>query len=66
MKFRGDILKSARESSGWTLEELSEIVEIPVSSLSDMEHNRMSPSHNQAILLSVHLGIRKYSLYEED
>ncbi len=40
----GSLLRALRARQGWTLKEMSERIDIPVSTLSKVEHDRSSAS----------------------
>ena len=54
----GEVVKELRLKKGWTQKVLSEIVDIAVSNLSNIEHNRSRLGEDRAILLAEALGVK--------
>ena len=50
---------------GWTLREMSERTDIPVSTLSKVEHDRLTLSYDKLVQLSQKLDIRIADLFTE-
>jgi transcriptional regulator with XRE-family HTH domain len=61
----GRILRDLRASRGWTLKEMSERSGIPVSTLSKVEHDRLSLTYDKLLQLSQKLQIRISDLFAE-
>ena len=61
----GEILKDLRARRGWTLREMSERTEIPVSTLSKVEHDRLTLTYDKLAQLSQKLQIRMSDLFAE-
>lgn len=62
----GQILKDLRGRRGWTLREMSERTGIPVSTLSKVEHDRLTLTYDKLLQLSQKLGIRISELFAEE
>jgi transcriptional regulator with XRE-family HTH domain len=54
----GSLLRSLRSRNGWTLKEMSQRCGIPLSTLSKVEHDRLSLTYDKLQLLSQRLNIR--------
>jgi transcriptional regulator with XRE-family HTH domain len=61
----GRILRDLRNHRGWTLKEMSERSGIPVSTLSKVEHDRLTLTYDKLQLLSQKLQIRMSELFAE-
>ena len=61
----GRILKDLRSHRGWTLKEMSEKSGIPVSTLSKVEHDRLTLTYDKLLQLSQKLQIRISELFAE-
>ena len=61
----GRILKELRNHRGWTLKEMSERCGIPVSTLSKVEHDRLTLTYDKLLQLSQKLRIRISELFAE-
>ncbi len=61
----GAVIRQLRDSNGWTLREMSERTGIPVSTLSKVEHNRLTLTYDKLQELSVRLNIRMADLFVE-
>lgn len=61
----GTVLRNLRNSKGWTLKEMSERSEIPVSTLSKVEHDRLTLTYDKLQQLSEKLNIRIADLFSE-
>jgi transcriptional regulator with XRE-family HTH domain len=59
----GTLLRNIRAARGWTLREMSERTEIPVSTLSKVEHDRLTLTYDKLVQLSQKLGIRIADLF---
>src|SRR6201986_1971026 len=53
----GAALKALRMQKGWTLAEVSKRTELPVSTLSKIENDRMSLSYDKLARISAGLGV---------
>jgi transcriptional regulator with XRE-family HTH domain len=62
----GTVMKSIRSRNGWTLKEMSAKSGIPVSTLSKVEHDRLTLSYDKLQQLSQRLNIRMSDLFAED
>jgi transcriptional regulator with XRE-family HTH domain len=61
----GHILRDLRNHRGWTLKEMSERSGIPVSTLSKVEHDRLTLTYDKLLQLSQKLQIRISDLFAE-
>ena len=61
----GHILRDLRNHRGWTLKEMSEHTGIPVSTLSKVEHDRLTLTYDKLLQLSQKLNIRMSELFAE-
>lgn len=61
----GGLLKSLRTRNGWTLREMSERSGIPVSTLSKVEHNRLTLTYDKLLSLSQRINISMAELFAE-
>jgi transcriptional regulator with XRE-family HTH domain len=61
----GSLLSSLRARNGWTLKEMSERIDIPVSTLSKVEHDRLTLSYDKLQQLSQRLNIRMSELFAD-
>lgn len=61
----GRILRDLRNHRGWTLKEMSERSGIPVSTLSKVEHDRLTLTYDKLLQLSQKLNIRMSELFAE-
>lgn len=61
----GALLKGLRARNGWTLKEMSERSGIPVSTLSKVEHDRLTLTYDKLLQLSQRLNIRMSELFAE-
>ena len=62
----GSLLRSLRARHGWTLKQMSEQSGIPVSTLSKVEHDRLTLTYDKLQLLSRRLGMRMSELFAEE
>lgn len=62
----GSLLKGLRARHGWTLKQMSAKSGIPVSTLSKVEHDRLTLSYDKLQQLSRRLGMRMSELFAED
>ena len=61
----GKLLRALRSHNGWTLREMSDRSGIPVSTLSKVEHDRLTLTYDKLQQLSQRLGIRMSELFAE-
>lgn len=61
----GALMRSVRSREGWTLKEMSARSGIPVSTLSKVEHDRLTLTYDKLYLLSQRLGMRMSELFAE-
>ena len=61
----GSLLRGLRTRNGWTLKQMSEESGIPVSTLSKVEHDRLTLTYDKLLQLSQRLGIRLSELFAE-
>ena len=61
----GALLRSLRDREGLTLKQMSEKSGIPVSTLSKVEHDRLTLSYDKLYQLSQRLGVRMSDLFAE-
>ncbi len=61
----GTVLRAIRTRNDWTLKEMSDRCGIPVSTLSKVEHDRLTLSYDKLQLLSRRLNIRMSDLFAE-
>ena len=61
----GSLLHALRLRKGWTLKEMSERSGIPVSTLSKVEHDRLTLTYDKLLQLSQKLNIRMSELFAE-
>lgn len=61
----GSLLKALRARNDWTLKEMSERVGIPLSTLSKVEHDRLSLTYAKLQQISQRLNIRMSELFAE-
>ena len=62
----GALLRGLRHREGWTLKEMSAKSGIPFSTLSKIEHDRLTLSFDKLQHLSQRLGLRMSELFAED
>ncbi len=62
----GALLKGLRNRNGWTLKQMSERSGIPVSTLSKVEHDRLTLTYDKLQQLSERLNIRMSELFVEE
>ncbi len=62
----GEVMRGIRTRNGWTLKEMSARSGIPVSTLSKVEHDRLTLSYDKLQQLSQRLKIRMSDLFAED
>src|ERR1700691_567451 len=61
----GSLLRSLRSRNGWTLKEMSQRTSIPVSTLSKVEHDRLTLTYDKLVQLSQRLNIRVSELFAD-
>ena len=61
----GLLLRSLRNREGWTLKQMSDKSGIPVSTLSKVEHDRLTLTYDKLYQLSRRLGLRMSELFAE-
>lgn len=61
----GRVLRELRRRNGWTLKEMSARSAIPVSTLSKIEHDRLTLTYDKLLHLSQRLGVRISDLFAE-
>ncbi len=61
----GRLLRGLRDREGWTLREMSDRSGIPVSTLSKVEHDRLTLTYDKLQQLSQRLGLRMSELFAE-
>src|SRR5271169_5668045 len=61
----GHLLRSLRSRNGWTLKEMSQRTSIPVSTLSKIEHDRLTLTYDKLVQLSQRLNIRISELFTD-
>lgn len=61
----GALLRSLRARKGWTLKQMSEHSGIPLSTLSKVEHDRLTLTYDKLLQLSQRLQIRMSELFAE-
>jgi transcriptional regulator with XRE-family HTH domain len=61
----GSLLRNLRARNRWTLKEMSERTRIPLSTLSKIEHDRLTLTYDKLLQLSERLNIRISELFAE-
>ena len=61
----GGLLRSLRARKGWTLKQMSEHSGIPLSTLSKVEHDRLTLTYDKLLQLSQRLQLRMPELFAE-
>lgn len=61
----GALLRGVRNREGWTLKQMSAKSGIPVSTLSKVEHDRLTLTYDKLYQLSQRLGMRMSELFAE-
>jgi len=61
----GSLLRGVRARNGWTLREMSERTEIPISTLSKVEHDRLTLTYDKLLQVSQRLNIPLSELFAE-
>jgi transcriptional regulator with XRE-family HTH domain len=62
----GKLLRGLRDREGWTLKQMSEKSGIPVSTLSKVEHDRLTLTYDKLQQLAQRLGLRMSELFAEE
>jgi transcriptional regulator with XRE-family HTH domain len=62
----GGLLRSLRARKGWTLKQMSEHAGIPLSTLSKVEHDRLTLSYDKLLQLAQRLKLRMSELFAEE
>ena len=62
----GTLLRGQRDRRGWTLKEMSAKTGIPLSTLSKVEHDRLTLTYDKLQQLGRKLGLRMSELFAED
>jgi len=62
----GGLLRSLRARNGWTLKEMSQHCGIPLSTLSKVEHDRLTLTYDKLLQLSQRLNMRMSELFAEE
>ena len=62
----GSLLSALRVRRGWTLKEMSQHTGIPVSTLSKVEHDRLTLSYDKLLQLAQRLQLRMSELFAEE
>jgi transcriptional regulator with XRE-family HTH domain len=61
----GNLLRRLRDERGWTLKQMSDQTGIPVSTLSKVEHDRLTLTYDKLLQISQRLNIRMSELFAE-
>jgi transcriptional regulator with XRE-family HTH domain len=61
----GSLLRGLRKRNGWTLAEMSAQTDIPVSTLSKVEHDRLTLTYDKLLQISQRLNIRMSELFAD-
>lgn len=61
----GKLLRALRSRNGWTLKEMSERSGVPVSTLSKIEHDRLTLTYDKLQAATQRLGIRMSDLFAD-
>lgn len=61
----GKLLRGLRVREGWTLKEMSTKSGIPISTLSKIEHDRLTLTYDRLLSLARRLGMRMSELFSE-
>ena len=61
----GALLRGVRDREGWTLKQMSEKSGIPVSTLSKVEHDRLTLTYEKLYQVAQRLGMRMSELFAE-
>ena len=60
-----DLLRNLRNRNGWTLKDMSQRTGIPVSTLSKVEHDRLTLTYDKLLQISQRLNLRMSELFSE-
>lgn len=61
----GSLMRSLRDRNGWTLKEMGERCDIPVSTLSKVEHDRLTLSYDRLVQIAHRLNMRMSELFAD-
>lgn len=61
----GSLMRALRARNDWTLKEMSERCAIPLSTLSKVEHDRLTLTYDKLLQISQRLGMRMSELFAE-
>ena len=61
----GGVLRGLRSRNGWTLKQMSDRCGIPISTLSNVENDRLTLTYDKLLQLSQRLGIRISELFAD-
>ena len=61
----GSLIRALRARNGWTLKEMSERTGIPFSTLSKVEHDRLTLTYDKLVQLGERLNLRMSELFAE-
>ena len=59
----GSLMRGMRKRNGWTLAEMSKRTDIPVSTLSKVEHDRLTLTYDKLLQISQRLNVRMSELF---
>ena len=62
----GSIIRNLRHTNGWTLKQMSAKCGIPLSTLSKVEHDRLTLTYDKLLQVSQRLGIQMSELFSEN
>jgi len=58
-------MRALRDRNGWTLKEMSEQIDIPVSTISKVEHDRLTLSYDRLVQITQRLNMRMSELFAD-
>jgi transcriptional regulator with XRE-family HTH domain len=61
----GSLIRALRSRNGWTLKEMSERTDIPISTLSKVEHDRLTLTYDKLLQVSQRLNIPLSELFSD-
>jgi transcriptional regulator with XRE-family HTH domain len=61
----GSLVRALRSHNGWTLKEMSERTDIPISTLSKVEHDRLTLTYDKLMQVSQRLNIPLSELFSD-
>ncbi len=61
----GSLLRGLRKRNGWTLAQMSGHTDIPVSTLSKVEHDRLTLTYDKLLQISQRLNVRMSELFAD-